>query len=153
MKKHNDIWENLNPTQSNVKNWINEYCNLHLKNEINMNSSIGTQSNEDFSNMLPIVKRITTQTIGMNLVDVKPLKNFGNTLEEIEKIERDVNKINRDRKLDSVLEDKEYEEFKIEEHELFKEGTKPQLFYMDFIYNNISSKSPTFSQINKLKKD
>ena len=99
-----------------------------------------TQSNESFYNLLPIVKRISAQKIGLDLVDVQPMD--GLTKAEHERLKREVSTINRYRKLDSILENKEYEEFKEKDHELFskRKGPSMELFYLDFTYV-----TPTYS--------
>lgn len=149
-----DKWDcnHVSPTQSEVNDWLSEYTNLHLKNEISTTSSVGTQSNESFPSFLPIVKRIVAQTIGTNIVNVQPMKGLGNSEEEIERIKREVATINRDRRLDSIIEDKEFEEFKEEEHELYKEGPKPNLFYLDFLYGTPSTSTNYIPPINKPRK-
>jgi hypothetical protein len=139
-----DKWDlnHVSSTQSVVNNWMTEYANLHLKNEINMDTTlVGTQSNESFPSLLPIAKKIAAQTIGIDLVTVNPMKGFGNSEEEKERIKREVATINRDRKLDSILENKEFEEFKEEEHELYKTGSSPNLFYFDYAYTTPSTQS------------
>lgn len=139
-----DKWDlnHVSSTQSVVNNWMTDYANLHLKNEISMdNTLLGTQSNESFPSLLPIAKKISAQTIGIDLVTVNPMKGFGNSEEEKERIKREVAIINRDRKLDSILENKEFEEFKEEEHELYKTGSRPNLFYFDYAYTTPSTQS------------
>ena len=145
--------DHLSSTQSVVNNWITEYANLHLKNEINMDTTlVGTQSNEFFPSLLPIAKKIAAQTIGLDLVTVNPMKGFGNSEEEKERIKREVAIINRDRKLDSILENKEFEEFKEEEHELYKTGSRYNLFYLDYAYATPSTPSTSTNYIPPINK-
>ena len=78
----------------------------------------------------------------------------GLTNEERERIKREVATINRDRKLDSILEDKEYEEFTEKDHELFPKIKMPssQLFYLDFQYATPSTSTNYIPPINKTGK-
>ena len=57
--------------------------------------------------------KIAAQTIGSSLFSLKPTN--GLTSDEINTMKCDITTINRDRKLDSILEDKEFKEFKEEE--------------------------------------
>ena len=140
---------NLSSTQSAVNKWMTEYTNLHLDNEYCMNTLIGTQSNESLPSLLPITMRISAQTIGINLVNVQPMKDFGNSEKERETIKREVATINRDRKLDSIIEEKEFEEFKEEDHELYKTGPTSNLFYLDYSYSTPSTSTNYSLPINK----
>ena len=144
-----DKIDNLSSTQSAVNNWMTEYANLHLKNELSTNTVIGSQSNESFPSLLPIAKKISAQTIGIDLVSVQPMKDFGNSEKERERIKREVATINRDRKLDSIIEDKEFEEFKEEDHELYKTGPTSNLFYLDYSYSTPSTSTNYSAPINK----
>ena len=58
---------------------------------------------------------------------------LSNTTTEMESIRQDVKIENRDRKIESIVEDKEFEEMKVEDHPDYK-GPSGQLFYMDFKY-------------------
>ena len=150
-----DKIDNLSSTQSAVNNWMTEYANLHLKNKLSTNTVIGSQSNESFPSLLPIAKKISAQTIGIDLVSVQPMKDFGNSEKERERIKREVATINRDRKLDSIIEDKEFEEFeefKEEDHELYKSGTTSNLFYLDYKYSTPSTSTNYSAPINKRSK-
>jgi len=150
-----DKWDlnHVSSTQSVGNNWMTEYANLHLKNEINMDTTlVGTQSNESFPSLLPIAKKISAQTIGIDLVTVQPMDGLTN--EERERIKREVATINRDRKLDSILEDKEYEEFTEKDHELFPKikMQSSQLFYLDYAYTTPSTQSTSTNYTPPIKK-
>jgi hypothetical protein len=97
--------------------------------------SIGTSSS--FPSLLPLSMRIDSQTIGLNLVNVQPIS--GNSKEELERIKGEVMQENRDRAIDSVLDNKDFNPMKIEEHPDYNTGPKGQLFYMDFKYGGTSS--------------
>lgn len=92
-------------------------------------------------NLLPIVKRVYSKTIGLDLVEVKPMGG-GNSGEEIKKIKSDLKTENRDRKIESLVDDKEFKEMKIEEHPDYKpiEPPRSTLMYMDFVYGDSSDK-------------
>jgi len=87
------------------------------------------------TSMFPISKRISSQTIGMNLVSVSPM---GNTSEENTKISNEIKSINRNRKIESLIEDKKFEEMKIQDHPEYK-GPHGNLFYLDYIYGSTCS--------------
>ena len=139
-----DDWSILSTTSSIINKWITDYSDNLLNNEINPTTIIGTQSKESFSNLLPIAIKIGAQKISSNLVSVQPMDGLTN--DEREKIKIDISTINRDRKIDSILENKEFKEFKEKDHELFlkKKGPSMDLFYLDFVYS-----SPTYSNLNK----
>jgi hypothetical protein len=52
-----------------------------------------------------------------------------------------VNRENRDRKIESIVDDKEFEQMKIEDHPDYVKPKLPsgQLFYMDFKYGGTES--------------
>ena len=100
-----------------------------------------TQSVSDC--FFPIAIRVAAQTVGHDLVSVVPIGG-GATLEEINNIKNRLKSENRDGKLDSVLEDKEFNEKKLEEdqeyRDLMDKGTpKGNLFYMDYKYGSTES--------------
>lgn len=78
----------------------------------------------------------------------------GNSKEELERIEKEVKTENRDRKIDAVTEDKEYNEMKIEDHpEYGKGGPSGKLFFLDFKYDsNSASGNPKNTNHRKAKK-
>ena len=90
---------------------------------------------------LPIAKRVFATTIAQDLIEVKPLGG-GNSWEETKKIENEVKSENRDRKIESLVDDKDYEEMKIEEHPDYKTIEPPRcnLFYMDMVYTSEEDK-------------
>lgn len=67
---------------------------------------------------LPIVKRIFAKTIANDLVSVQPM-DF-NSEEELNRIKKEVNSVNRDRKIDSIVENNDFEEMKISDHPDYK---------------------------------
>lgn len=72
--------------------------------------------NKDFEGFsFLIARRVFATTIAQDLVVVKPLGG-GNSGDEIKKIKSDLNAENRDRKIESLVDDKEFKEMKIEEH-------------------------------------
>lgn len=91
--------------------------------------------------LLPIAKRIYAQTIAHDLVEVKPLGG-GNTGAEMKKIKSDLTAENRDRKIESLVDDKEFKEMKVEEHPDYKpiEPPRATLMYLDFVYDVKSDK-------------
>lgn len=128
--------------------WMSQYAQAHADNENDTNSvwqqqqtiwsqQTATASNPFASITLPIVKRVFAQTLSLG--DEKLL----------EEAKIKVTATNRDRKIDSILFDEEYQELKLEDTEEYKKylesslvSVKPmsaptgQLFYMDFKYDD-----------------
>ena len=90
--------------------------------------------------LLPIAKKLAAQTIGLDLVTVQPLGG-GNSGAELEKIRNEIKVENRDRKVESIIDDKEFEEMKVEDHPDYKKPKCPsgELFYIDFQYGTTNS--------------
>ena len=83
-----------------------------------------------------MAKKIVAQTIGLDLVDVKPMNSPGGTSEEtMMRIKAEVKAENRQRKIDNLLEGEEYKEMNITEHEDYN-GPNGSLLYMDFVYGD-----------------
>jgi hypothetical protein len=83
----------------------------------------------------PLITRVTTKTISMDLVSVSPL---GNSSEEMERISSEIKTDNRDGKISSVLEGKEYVEKKVQDHPDYK-GPTAKLHYLDYVYGSTPS--------------
>lgn len=96
------------------------------------------EDNFDFS-LLPIAMKVASQTIGFDLVSVKPMISGLNS-EELERIKNDTFVENRNAKLDSILYGSRYKEKKIEDHPDYRPG-RPigEIFYLDFKYGTESS--------------
>ena len=114
-------------TQSKDK-WLEKYKQFHSLNE---------SEDIEFPSILPMVKKLAAQTIGLDLVSVQPIGM--NSEEELERIKNEVKKENRDRKIDSITENSDFKEMKIEEHPEFKSGPKMDILYLDFKYGSTSS--------------
>jgi hypothetical protein len=84
--------------------------------------------------------KVSAQTIGTDLVSVAPIGG-GNTSDKLKEIREDVKIENRDRKIESIVEDKEFEEMKVEDHPDYikPKGPLGQLFYLDFQYGGTES--------------
>jgi hypothetical protein len=99
-----------------------------------------TTTASDFPALLPIAKQIFAKTAGLDIVPVMPIGG-GNSGAEMESIRQDVKIENRDRKIESIVEDKEFEEMKVEDHPYYRKpkGPSGEIFYMDFIYGGTES--------------
>lgn len=141
IKKWAPILESMGMTGSKA-DWMSEYAEMHSKNETTLSNT--TLSNnttaEDFSTLLPMAMKVSAKTIGTDLVSVVPIGG-GNSGPEMESIRQDVKIENRDRKIESIVEDKEFEEMKVEDHPDYikPKGPSGQLFYLDFIYGGTES--------------
>lgn len=90
---------------------------------------------EEFSSLFPVAMKIAAQTIGQDLVSVKPMSHPGMSLEEIDRINAEIKKENRDGKIDAIVEGKDYKEVKPEDHPDWRTGPKGSLFYFDYQYD------------------
>jgi hypothetical protein len=117
--------------------WLEKYKQFHSLNEEFLNQKVGDIEDIEFPSILPMVKKLAAQTIGLDLVPVQPIGM--NSEEELERIKNEVKKENRDRKIDSITENSDFKEMKIEEHPEFKSGPKMDLLYLDFKYGSTSS--------------
>ena len=109
---------------------------MHSKNE----TTLSNTTTEEFPTLLPITMKVAAQTIGNDLVPVMPIGG-GNSGPEMESIRQDVKIENRDRKIESIVDGKEFEEMKVEDHPDYKESVGPRgdLFYLDFQYGGTES--------------
>ena len=135
MKKWAPILERMGMTGSKADR-MSEYAEMHSKNE----NTLSNTTTEDFPTLLPMAKQIFAKTVGLDIVPVMPIGG-GNSGPEMESIRQDVNIENRDRKIESIVEDKDFEEMKVEDHPDYikPKGPSSPLFYMDFIYGGTES--------------
>ena len=135
MKKWAPILERMGMTGSKA-DWMSEYAEMHSKNE----TTLSNTTTEDFPTLLPMAMKVSAQTIGTDLVSVAPIGG-GNSGTEMESIRQDIKIENRDRKIESIVEDKEFEEMKVEDHPDYikPKGPLGQLFYLDFQYGGTES--------------
>ena len=116
--------------------WMTEYANKQIET-LQENTLASDDTTSDFPSLLPIAMRVAARTIGQDLVSVKPMDSF-NTDEELERMKNEVKAENRERKIDALTENKDFEEMKVEEHPDYKTAPKPKLFYLDFQYGTAS---------------
>jgi hypothetical protein len=114
--------------------WLAEYAQ-------NMTMCELSHTDESFPSILPTTMKLSAQTIGMDLVSVSPLPGPGMSSEKYKEIEAEIKQENRDNKIDSLVEGKEYVEKKVEDHPDFVSGPKIDLLYMDFVYGSSSNSS------------
>jgi len=67
-------------------------------------------------NLSPPIRKVSAKTIGANLISVVPMGSTTGRDSEIKRIISETTKINRDLKIDCILNDREYREVTIEEH-------------------------------------
>jgi len=137
-KKWSPILDNIGITGPKA-DWMAEYAQLHQDKESKRDKLISSILPEDNSNdlqLLPVAMKLASKTIGLDIVSVQPLSapmGMGNSSEELERIKAEVKSKNREGKIESVLEGKEYKEKSIKDHPDYKEGG---LFYLDYNYNS-----------------
>ena len=129
---HKEKWKSIIDSISltgSKADWMSEYAEFHSSNDdIKLNTYP----------ILPIAMSVVSRTIGMDLVAVQPMSapsSFGNSEEELGRIKGEVVSTNRDGKIESIIEGKEYKEMEIKDHPDYRSG----LFYMDYVYGSTSS--------------
>lgn len=145
-KQEVNKWAAVLGTASNDKlDWMTQYAAAHSANEsIGGHTLWGSQTATQSSNLpslFPVAVRVAAQTIGQNLVSVKPMSWADEAL--LEKAKKKVTAVNRERQIDDILDDKPYEPLKLEDTDEYKEykktivgGPKMDLLYIDFQYGN-----------------
>lgn len=107
--------------------WMAEYANKQIET-----LQENTLASDD-----TIAMRVAARTIGQDLVSVKPMESINH--EEMDRIKNEVKAENRERKIDALTENKDFEEMKVEEHPDYKiPGPTGKLFYLDFQYGTAS---------------
>jgi len=137
LQKWAPIIESMGVTGSKA-DWMSQYVEMHSLNE----NTLHTQSVE-IPQLLPIAKRVFAKTVGLDLVSVNPIGG-GNSSDELKEMKSDIKIENRDRKIDSITDDKDFEEMKVEDHPKYRETKMPrgELFYMDYTYGGGTSSKP-----------
>jgi hypothetical protein len=111
---------------------------MHLDGEAGPIGEQGTPGESSF-NVLPMAMKVAAKTVGFDLVSVVPMGS--NTGDELDRIQAEVKAENRDRKIESVVDGKEYEEMKVQDHPDFKAGPRGELFYLDYAYSHSATSS------------
>ena len=146
MKKWAPIIDSMGVTGSKA-DWLSQYAQIQSNNESIEENTLASDTTTEFPSLLPIAMQVASKTIGMDLVNIKPLAGPGMSQEEVDRINNEVKKENRDSKIDALIEGKEYKEMNPEEHPDWKPGPKGQLFYMDFKYGSQNEKEEDESPI------
>jgi hypothetical protein len=136
LKKWDSVLSGMGMSE-NKKEWMSQYAELHSTNEIVTTPDSIITSQPDHGSLLPIAMKIAAQTIGHDLVSVQPMGSNSN--DELKKIKQEVKAENRERKIDSIVEGKEFNEMKIQDHPEFNGGPIGKLFYMDMVYGSTNS--------------
>lgn len=131
MKKWAPIFDSMGSTNSHWGN-LSQLAENQSKQILEENTLASEDSNTEFPSLLPMARKVVAQTIGLDLVSVKPLASPGMSQEELDRINNEVKKQNRDGKIDALIEGKDFKEMKPEEHPDWRTGPRPQLFYIDF---------------------
>jgi hypothetical protein len=120
--------------------WMVEYDQFQQDKEskITENTLASEGTTSDFPSFLPIAMRVAARTIGQDIVTVQPM-DISNSREEFERMKNEVKAENRERKIDSLIEDKEFQEMSVEEHPDYKASPRAELLYLDYHYGATSS--------------
>jgi hypothetical protein len=135
MEKWSSVISGMGMTGSKA-DWMSQYAQMHHNNESLQSTQVDEVQSSTFPSVLPMAMKVAAQTIGMDLVSVVPMNS--NTTDELESIKAEVAAENRERKIDSVIEGKDYEEMKLNEHPDFN-GPRGELFYLDYSYGGTQS--------------
>ncbi len=139
MKKWGAILGNMGMTGSKT-DWMSEYAQMHIESEGGPIGDPGLSGQPSFNaSALPMAMKVAAQTVGLDLVSVVPMGS--NTGDELDRIQAEVTAENRDRKIESVVDGKEYEEMKVQDHPDFKAGPRGELFYLDYVYSHSATSS------------
>jgi hypothetical protein len=96
------------------KSWLSNYAQKSFDCEVDSpihNGGSGTQSSSESFSILPMAMRVAAKTIAQDLVSVQPIDGVN-----MDEIMSDIKTENRDRAIDSIIEDKEFEPMKPQDH-------------------------------------
>ena len=146
MKKWAPIIDSMGVTGSKA-DWLSQYAQMLSNNESKIEeNTLASDTTTEFPSLLPMAMQVASRTIGMDLVNIKPLAGPGMSQEEVDRINNEVKKENRDSKIDALIEGKDFKEMKPEEHPDWKTiGSK--LLYLDFKYGEQNEKEEDESPI------
>ena len=147
LQKWAPIIESMGVTGSKA-DWMSQYVEMHSTNA----NQLSTQSTSNFPTILPMAKQILAKTVGLDLVAVKPIGG-GNSPEQLKEIRDDIKIENRDRVIESIIDNKEYKEMTVEDHPDYIKPKGPigQIFYMDYTYGGTFSKTHKKTRRSKKK--
>ena len=145
MKKWAPIIDSMGVTGSKA-DWLSQYAQIHSNNESKIEENT-LASDTEFPSLLPIAMKVASKTVGLDLVSVQPLASTGMSQEEVDRINNEIKKENRDGKIDALIEGKDFKEMKPEEHPDWKPGPIGSLLYMDFKYGSQNEKEEDESPI------
>ena len=148
MKKWAPIIDSMGVTGSKA-DWLSQYSQMLSNNESKIEeNTLASDTTTEFPSLLPIAMQVASKTIGLDLVSVQPLASPGGmSQEEVDRINNEVKKENRDGKIDSLIDGKDFKEIKPEEHPDWKPGPVGSLMYMDFKYESQNEKEEDESPI------
>lgn len=146
MKKWAPIIDSMGATGSKA-DWLSQYAQMQSNNESIEENTLISDTTTEFTSILPMAMKVSSKTIGMDIVSVQPLASPGMSQEEVDRINNEIKKENRDGKIDALIEGKDFKEMKPEEHPDWKPGPTGQLFYMDFKYGSQNEKEEDESPI------
>jgi len=145
MKKWAPIIDSMGVTGSKA-DWFSQYAQMHSNNESKIEENT-LASDTEFPSLLPMAMQVASKTVGLDLVSVQPLASPGMSQEEVDRINNEIKKENRDGKIDALIEGKDFKEMKPEEHPDWKPGPIGSLLYMDFKYEEQNEKEEDESPI------
>lgn len=118
--------------------WMSEYTQNMKLGELGHLDGSADVSTDNFPNILPMAMKVASKVIGLDLVTVSPLPGPGLTSEKLKELEAEIKQENRDAKIDSLVDGKEYIEKTIQDHPDYRSGPSIDLLYMDFVYGSNS---------------
>ena len=133
MKKWAPLLDSMGVTASHWGNMA-QLAENQSQQILEENTTSLETTTDEFPSLLPMAMKVASKTVGLDLVSVQPMANPGMSQDEIDRINNEIKKENRDGKIDALIEGKDYKEMKPEDHPDWKPGPKVHLFYMDFKY-------------------
>ena len=145
MKKWAPIIDSMGVTGSKA-DWLSQYAQMISNNESKIEeNTLTSDTTTEFPSLLPMAMKVASKTIGMDLVNIKPLASPGMSQEEVDRINNEIKKENRDSKIDALIEGKDFKEMKPEEHPDWK--PRIDILYLDFKYGEQNEKEEDESPI------
>ena len=136
-----DKWAAITGSMSTEKKgWLDEYSHNQKSWPNQYHQDFTPDNTNNFPSIMPLAMQVAARTVGMDIVSVSPMGSpIGVKSEEEQiRIKNEVLAINRDKKIDSLVDDVPYEEMKVEDHPDLKLPSG-KLFYMDYVYGATGS--------------
>lgn len=155
LEKDSPIIDDLNTVSSEQSSWMEDYTKMHEITQNQMTNMMGIPPEElgtdepnvspeenRLPSLLPIAMKVAARTISQELVSVQPLGALGIPSDKVGEIEKRLEQENREGKIDSVIDNKNFKEKTLEDDKEYKRLVKKygtsriDLMYLDYIYGD-----------------